>query len=221
MSTSASPARMQQIEQPPADFQAFPYEGVAAATPVFPERLGSAAERTAAEMESRVAASLAQGRREGESAARKVFQEELQKERSAIASALAQFSRDRAAYFQTVEGEVVQLSLAIARKILHREAQVDPLLLAGVVRVALEQIEGATGVVLRVHPQNSTDWRGYLASNLAPSALPEIVEDSALPLSECTLETSMGSAQLGVDVQLKEIEQGMMDLLAVRPGARQ
>jgi hypothetical protein len=30
----------------------------------------------------------------------------------------------------------------------------------------------------------------------------------------------MGTAMLGLDVQLKEIEQGLMDLLAARPGAR-
>ena len=49
----------------------------------------------------------------------------------------------------------MQLALSIARKILHREAQLDPLLLAGIVRVALEKIDGATEVVLRVHPQKS------------------------------------------------------------------
>ena len=46
----------------------------------------------------------------------------------------------------------MQLALAIARKILHREAQVDPLLLAGMVRVALEKIESHTKVSVRVHP---------------------------------------------------------------------
>jgi flagellar assembly protein FliH len=43
------------------------------------------------------------------------------------------------------------------------------------------------------------------------------VEDSALEPERCVLETSMGTAQLGVEVQLKEIEQGFMDLLAARP----
>jgi hypothetical protein len=41
--------------------------------------------------------------------------------------------------------------------------------------------------VLRVHPQNSAEWRGYLATNLAASQVPEIVEDSAVPVNECTL----------------------------------
>ena len=142
----------------------------------------------------------------------------MARERASLAAALAHFSRDRANYFQKVESEVVQLALAIARKILHREAQVDPLLLAGIARVALEKIDGATTVVLRLHPQNASDWRGYLATQLDPAYLPEIVEDASQSPDSCTLETSMGQTSLGLDVQMKEIEQGLLDLLAARPG---
>jgi flagellar assembly protein FliH len=160
----------------------------------------------------------AQGRQEGLSETRKVFDEQLGRERSSLAAALAEFTRDRATYFQNVEGEVVQLALSIARKILHREAQLDPLLLAGIVRVALEKIDGATGVVLRIHPENAADWRRYLATQLDPADRPEIVEDPDQPPDRCTLETAMGTAVIGLEVQLKEIEQGLMDLLAARPG---
>jgi len=164
-------------------------------------------------------AQLAQARQAGQAEARQTFDEQLARERASLAAALAQFTRDRAAYFEKVEGEVVQLALSIARKILHREAQLDPLLLAGIVRVALGKIDGATGVVLRVHPQNAAAWRQYLTTHLQPSDLPEITEDPAQELDRCTLETSMGTAVLGAEVQLKEIEQGLMDLLAARPGA--
>jgi len=37
-----------------------------------------------------------------------------------------------------VEHEVVKLALAVAARILRREAQMDPLLLTGAVRVALD-----------------------------------------------------------------------------------
>lgn len=149
--------------------------------------------------------------------AQKSFADQLARERSSIAQALARFTRDRAVYFERVEGEVVQLALSIARKILHREAQVDPLLLAGVVRVALEKIDKASGVIVRIHPQNAADWRSYLATQLDPADLPDIVEDKGQPLDGCLLETSMGVASFGLEVQLKEIEQGLMDMLAARP----
>jgi flagellar assembly protein FliH len=176
---------------------------------------GPASEASAAA--ARETQARAQGRQEGLAETRKLFDEQLGRERASLAAALAEFTRDRATYFQTVEGEVVQLALSIARKILHREAQLDPLLLAGIVRVALEKIDGATGVVLRLHPQNAADWRRYLATHLDPADRPEIVEDPAQPLDCCTLVTTMGTALIGLEGQLKEIEQGLMDLLAARP----
>lgn len=216
---STSPSRA--LEKPaacPPKVEAFPYDSVSE-TAVRDSSLNSAGTSEDAEA-SRESQALARGLREGKAEAQKKFEEQLARERSALAAALAQFTRDRAAYFQSVEREVVQLALSIARKILHREAQVDPLLLAGIARVALEKVEGATGVVLRVHPQNAADWRRFLSLELDPADLPEIVEDPAQSPDTCLLETAMGTAMLGLDVQLKEIEQGLMDLLAARPGAR-
>jgi flagellar assembly protein FliH len=157
------------------------------------------------------------GRQQGAVELRAKFDEQLAAERSTLAKALANFSRERAAYYRRIEEEAVQLALAIARKVIHREAQVDPGLLMGIVRVALERIEGATGVALLVHPQQAAEWRQYLAAHLDPGDLPEIVEDPALAPRQCVLRTSMGAADLGLEVQLKEIEKGLMDLLAARP----
>ena len=70
------------------------------------------------------------------------------------------------------------------------------------------------------HPSRRTLPTGAAISRtqLDPADLPEIVEDPAQPPDRCTLETSMGTAVIGLEVQLKEIEQGLMDLLAARPG---
>jgi flagellar assembly protein FliH len=157
------------------------------------------------------------GRQQGVLECRAKFEEQLARERSALVQALSDFARERAAYYQKVEAEAVQLALSIARKVLHREAQVDPTLLMGIVRVALEQIEGATGVALAVDPQQAAGWRSYLTANLGAEEMPQIVEDATLAAGQCELRTSMGMAKLGLEVQLKEIEQGLMDLLASRP----
>src|SRR5882672_12144263 len=73
---------------------------------------------------------IQEARREGESRARQAFEEELERVRGNIRTALIKFEKERVTYFQKVETEVVQLALSIARKVLYREAQVDPLLLA-------------------------------------------------------------------------------------------
>jgi flagellar assembly protein FliH len=160
------------------------------------------------------------GRQEGALQAGAKFEERLAAERGALARALADFARDRAAYYRKIEEEAVQLALAIARKVIHREAQVDPLLLSGIVRVALERMEGATQVTLRVAPQSAAEWRKQLAAQLDAGKMPEIVEDEAVAPQQCVLRTAMGTADLGLEVHLKEIEKGLTDLLAARPGEK-
>ena len=157
------------------------------------------------------------GRQAGEAAARASFEAQLQQSRASTRKAVDDFARERAAYYQQVEGEVVQLALSIARKILHREAQVDPLLLAGIVRVALDQIENNTKVVIRVNPGQGANWREFFSRDANRQNLPEVVDDAALEAGRCVLQTTMGTTELGVEAQLKEIEQGLTDLLAQRP----
>ncbi|HEU4636319.1 MAG TPA: hypothetical protein VFS41_09090, partial [Edaphobacter sp.] len=72
------------------------------------------------------------------------------REREAVLRACEGFAQERTRYFAAVEEEVVRLSLAIAARILHREIGMDPLLLKGAVRVALEKVQGAETAVLHV-----------------------------------------------------------------------
>jgi flagellar assembly protein FliH len=208
------------LEQPAYAVSPFRYREVTvlASQPGCSTQPGQADPQSSVAQEAeREAQARESGRLQGERESRAKFEEQLGRERSALAKALQEFAVERAAYYQNIEREAVQLALGIARKVLHREAQVDPLLLMGVVRVALERIEGATGVVLAVHPQQAAEWRRYLASHMDSGDLPEIVEDPTLALEQCQLRTSMGTAELGLEIQLKEIEQGLMDLLAARP----
>ena len=160
--------------------QPFPYDSIPPGTaslgrtiPNFNAQSAQVSENGAADAAALEAQARAQGRQDGLSEARKTFEEQLAREQAGVVNALAQFSRDRILYFQKAESEVVQLALGIARKILHREAQIDPLLLAGMVRVALEKIDGATDISLRIHPTQAAHWRSYLSQHIEAGGLPE------------------------------------------------
>jgi flagellar assembly protein FliH len=158
------------------------------------------------------------GRKQGAAEMRVKFEEQVARERGAVNQAVGDFSRERQAYYQRIEEEAVRLALGIARKILHREAQVDPQLLMAIVSVALRKIEGATEISLRVNPQRAAEWRRVMeCGGSAAAKTPEIVEDASVALEEVVLRTSMGTVDLGMEAQLKEIENGLTDLLAARP----
>ena len=157
------------------------------------------------------------GIQEGEARAGAKFRQELGAERATIAQALREFAREREGYFCRVEAEVVKLAVQIARKILHREVQVDPLLLAGVVRVALDKVAAGTSVRLRVHPEHVYAWHDFFANQQELRPLPEIRGDATLGMGQCVLETAMGTTDLTLESQLAEVERGFFDLLAQRP----
>jgi flagellar assembly protein FliH len=140
----------------------------------------------------------------------------LQAAHAPVAAAVAAFNEQRSEYFARVEAEVVQLALAIAAKILHREAQVDPMLVASLVRMAVEKLREGSSVTVRVGRGCAPRWKEYFA-NHAVAARVEVAEDAHLSEHDCLLETELGVANFGLDTQLKEVEQGFFDLLALKP----
>jgi flagellar assembly protein FliH len=140
-------------------------------------------------------------------------------ESAKIAQAIEQFRQERQDYFARVESDVVHLALAIAAKILHREAQVDAMLVAGLVRFAIEKLHEGSSVSVRVCPSAIDKWESYLAKTLNNSNV-QVIADAHLDSTDCILETDLGSANFSIDAQLKEVERGFFDLLAQRPAIR-
>jgi flagellar assembly protein FliH len=124
---------------------------------------------------------------------------------------LASFAGQRDGYLQAVEYEVVKLALAIAARILRREAQMDPLLLTGAVRVALGQLAASTTARLRVPPADLDLWVESIAHLPNLPVKPQVVPGEGMRLGDCEVETELGSVDLGVRAQLSEIERGFFD----------
>lgn len=154
-----------------------------------------------------------EGLREGHDRAHReyeqAYEQALGRERRAIAAALERFQAEQTRYRDRAEAEVVRLAVTIARRILGREAQLDPLLLAGTVRVALGQLPRESAR-LRVAPAAAERWRALLADLESP---PEIVADGAIVEPDCVIESKLGEVELSLDRQIDEIERGLERLL--------
>ncbi len=135
-----------------------------------------------------------------------------ERERVRQASELIEsFAQERDRYLHAVEHEVVKLALAVAARILRREAQMDPLLLTGAVRVALGQLSGSTQVRLRVPPAELDLWTEAIAMMPNLAVKPTVVAGERMRLGDCVIETELGSVDLGIRAQLGEIERGFFD----------
>jgi flagellar assembly protein FliH len=136
----------------------------------------------------------------------------------AVREAIAAFQESQRQYFAEAEAAVVRLALSIAARVLHREAQMDPLLLRGAVRVALEDAQQNATCVLEVSRENGEAWVRWL-SDAGAIARVEIRGRDDVAMGHCRLEVGASTADLSVHTQLAEIERGFFDLLQSRPAA--
>jgi len=180
---------------------------------------GAEIELAEAELAERIKRERADAAAQTEQRLRQEYEQKLLAARASVASAISGFEAQRTEYFARVEAEIVQLALAIAAKILHRESQVDPMIVGALVRMAVDKMREGSKVTVRVDPGRVAKWKTYFASQSATARI-EVVEDSALGEHDCLLETELGSTNFGLDTQLKEVEQGFFDLLALRPVSR-
>ena len=178
------------------------------------EVLAGRLESQAQEMEIRIEEVQAKTRLIAREEWQAELNERLATERTAMQKLSQQFDKERARYFAGVEAEVVKLSLAIAARILHREAKMDPLLLSATVRVALEKVADESGMIMRVPVDDLMMWRGVFE---AGDTSLKVIGDERMGAGECVLETKVGTVEMGVTAQLAEIERGFFDLLQQRP----
>ena len=57
------------------------------------------------------------------------------------------------------------------------------------------------------------------ATDITPT--PDLIGDPHLALGHCVLETDLGTTHISLETQLKEIEQGFLDLLEHRPRVKE
>jgi flagellar assembly protein FliH len=151
--------------------------------------------------------------REDQAAAQSATEE---RRRSQAVELIESFAQERDRYLLAVEHEVVELALAIAARILRREAQMDPLLLTGAVRVALGQLVGTTKVRLLVPSEELDLWTEAIASIPNLAVRPTVIAGEEMRTGDCAIETELGTVDLGVRAQMGEIERGFFD----RTGSR-
>jgi flagellar assembly protein FliH len=168
-------------------------------------------ERLAEETRKSFAAGRERGRQEGIEAGREAQTAEAERRRQQLGELVEKFDRERDRYLQEVEQEVVKLALAVAARILRREAQMDPLLLTGAVRVALGQLARSSEVRLRVPAAEVDLWTETIALVPHLTMKPEVMAEEGMRLGDCLVESKVGTVDLGIRSQLGEIERGFFD----------
>jgi flagellar assembly protein FliH len=157
--------------------------------------------------------SYERGFRDGEAKIREQTAAELQAGLERLANAAAEVLAAGPRIRREAERSLVQLSIAIARRILHRELSIDPDALAGVIRVALERLDRQDTVRIRIRPEDAGPLRRILEAKSYSDA--PIVPDASLHSGSVLIETNAGVLDASLDTQLAEIESGLADRMGI------
>ena len=162
--------------------------------------------------EQRAREAHAAGLREGEAAGRQRADAELQPVIDRLARSIEDIGGLRARLRAEAEADLIQLSLAIARRVIRRELAIDPEALHGLVLGALEKLQGQEISRVRVHPSHAALVSASLRLNSA-SANVEVISDPSRAVGTVIFETQHGNLDASVESQLQEIERGLADRL--------
>lgn len=147
----------------------------------------------------------AQGERAGLEAGGKRAEAMLRR----LAQTLEELSSLRDNMVRQTERELVQLSIAIARRILHREVSVDPELTAALAHIALERLGGPTPATVRLHPDDYTIVTSGQVPALSARQV-EIRSDPGVARGGCLVESEFGFIDASVDAQVDEIARAVL-----------
>jgi len=147
----------------------------------------------------------AQGERAGLEAGGKRAEAMLRR----LAQTLEELSGLRDNMVRQTERELVQLSVAIARRILQREMSVDPELTAALAHIALERLGGAAPATVRLHPDDYTIVTAGQVTPLSGRQV-EILPDPSVSRGGCLVESEFGYINASVDAQVDEIARAVL-----------
>lgn len=116
---------------------------------------------------------------------------------------------------EEAEESIVKLSLAIARRVLHREMTTDPEAILGLVRSGIDKLSAREIHKLRLSPGDARIVLDNRAGLVIPQAV-EVCSDTGLAPGSAIFDTTRGELDLSIQTQLEEIERGFADLVVQR-----
>lgn len=168
------------------------------------------------QMNERAQAAHKKGFVDGEAAGRQQATAQFNSALEKIPRTVAEIASLKSRLHHEAEEDVVKLAIGIARRILYREITTDPTALAGLVRAALDKLDGREVHRLRANPQDAPVLQQQLQQIGMPRKI-DVVADASLQRGSAIFETAHGSLDASADTQLNEIDRGFTDLLKRAP----
>lgn len=120
---------------------------------------------------------------------------------------LAQLRRNT---YQRIETEIVDLSMAVARKIVGQELATSPDIVSKVIRQALNHLETAGKICIKLNPEDLdrlTAENSRLCSDLSDTGAVTFEGEASIACGGCVIETDAGTIDARLETQFKAIDE--------------
>ncbi len=108
-----------------------------------------------------------------------------------------------------LESELVELALAVARKIVGREVDANPDRIADIIRNAIRRVPDAPRITIRLNPsdlRHLNETRPQLLAGLAGAQRASFETDAGIDLGGCFIETDAGDVDARIQHQLEVVD---------------
>jgi len=130
--------------------------------------------------------------------------------------AVQKLAEERDAMYERAAEETVKLALAISKKVINHEVSINPDMVLGMVRKAMQKIKDGQSIRLRVHPQdlNTLSQASLDKSDKGGAAFKGLVfqADDSLAPGDCLIETRQENIDASISSQLAVIEEAFVSL---------
>jgi flagellar assembly protein FliH len=151
---------------------------------------------------------FAKGFAQGEKAGAAAAQQQNAALAKQLTATLEDLMRVRTDMIRHTEKQMVQLALAVARRVVHREVATNTETLMAMMRVALERLSDAAKVTVRLHPVDHQSVMAGLGGGLGSQV--SLAADPRIARGGCKVESEYGDIDAGVDAQIQEIARALL-----------
>ena len=183
------------------------------------EKIADAEARIESLKEQAQGAGFQQGYREGYDQGKQAATEEMQGillaavEKSEHIIALSE--QEARASILAAEKQFIEIALSIARKILAREVEENPMVILPIVKKALEKVSDQEQIVIKVHPDDYElvlQARRDLQMILGQEQALTIAHDHTVEVGSCVIESSNGTVDARVSTQFAALEKILQEI---------
>ena len=135
---------------------------------------------------------------------------------TSIQLALIKLSDIRVEIYQQIETEVVELALAIARKVICREVSTDKETVVCVAREALSKVDDPGNIKIKMNPadlQFVNETKYQLSDLMADVNNVTLEAEENIQSGGCVIETDLGEIDARIEKQLQAVEESFRETM--------